>query len=237
VIREVIQMIEKYIDNPSAQNEWKLASLGFLPLTPTIMSEFEQEIDNVYHVTDEEGLKTIKKIQGHKNQISTFSRGGEAISYGVRREAQFLVKLSGKTSFNADSDFNSQLSRNGHKWLDPARTEKGKVIFNKFSMIMNKLMIKKFKVKDRFEVRNVVEKLDVKGKKQFMKWYLDTAKKLINRKLLDDIRDSINNSKKTMSGWDNDEYFLSEIEELIDNLGFKMDGYIYSSEISKIGQE
>ena len=255
MIREAIDLVEKYIENRSAEKEWKLASKGFLPLSPTIMRDFSQDIDLAYHVTDIDGLKGLKKLQGKKKEISVFKRGGVGIAGGARREAIYLVSLSGKSAFNADRDFNSQLSRNGYKWLDPTRTDKDYVVNNDFTVPMNKKLSKYFGVKDRFGVQSSASELDGKGKAKFIKWYLDTAKKMVNKKLLDKIRVAI--TKKITNDWDSDEYFLGEIKvkevqiiqnkwekltepdiegykEVIDDLNFKYAGIIKDEEIEKL---
>lgn len=255
MIREAIQAFEeKYIVNRSAEKEWVMASKGFMPLTPTIMREFNQEIDLAYHITDTEGLKGLKKMQGQKKEISTFRRGGAGIAMGARRNGEFLVSMSGVSSFNADKDFNSQLSRNGYKWLDPFRTDKDYVVNNDFTVKMNKKMQKHFGVKDRFGVQSAVEDLDGKGKAQFVKWYLDESKKLITPKLIEKIRKAI--TKKQTNDWDSDEFFLGQIkikevqivknkwddkdqdysdrEEALKKLGFKFAGYIHSDDVEKI---
>ena len=212
MIREAITLVEKYINNSSSFKEWSMMSDGYMPLTPSIMKEFQKPIDLAYHACDEAGLKTLKELQGSKNQISTFRRGGKGIAIGARSETQFIVELKGISSFWADVDIYSQISRNGNKWLDPKMTDKDYVVNNKFSTPMRKKMIKYFDVKDRFEVKNVVSELDGKTKNKFIKWYFDEAKKLINKKLLDEIRVSI--AKKHRGDWNNDEYFLHNIEIL-----------------------
>lgn len=260
MIKEVINSIlERYINNSSASKEWSLAADGYLPLTPTIMREFSEDVELAYHVTDEEGLKGLKKIQGQKKEISTFKRGGSGIALGARREAKFLVELSGKSSFNADKDFGSELSRNGYKWLNPISTEKEYVVNNKFSVPMKKKMVKYFRVKNRFGIVSAVTNLDGKGKQKFIKWYFDEAKKMINKKLIEEIRVAI--GKKNRATWSSDEYFLGEIkikgvkiilhgksgkvgspypieyperEELIEKLGLKFSGYISRDKVEKI---
>lgn len=255
MIREAIAFVERYIDNPSAVKEWALMAKGFLPLSPTIMRDFSQDVKLAYHITDVDGLKGLKRLQGKKKEISVFKRGGEGISMGARREGIFLVSLSGKSNFDADKDFNSQLSRNGYKWLDPVRTDKDYVVNNKFTVKMNKKMEKYFKVEDRFGIMSKAENLDGKGKAKFIKWYFDESKKLITKKLLDEIKTSI--AKRDSTDWKNDEYFLGEIKvtevhiiqnkwenfdseelqghiETIEKLGFKYAGTIKSSEVEHI---
>ena len=126
---------------------------------------------------------------------------------------------------------------------------------------MNKKMVKYFSLKNRHGIKNAVEELDGKGKAEFIKWYFDESKKLISKKLLDDLRKSI--AKNTSGAFNNNELFVNNIkvkgvkiikqrglsmrpedkeimyqerEDLIKKLGFKFDGYIEEEELAKIGR-
>ncbi len=256
MFRQAINTVfERYIDNKSAMKEWEMASHGFLPLTQTIMRDFNKPVELAYHVTDIEGLITLKGLIGQKKTISVFKRGGEGISTGARRQARFLVSVSGVSSFDAGTDFNSQLSRSGYKWLNPIMTEKDYVINNEFTVPMNKKMMEYFGVEDRFSIGSASKKLDGTGKAQFMKWYMDESKKIITKELIEKIRASI--SKKTSKVWSSDEFLLHEVKvrevkivkisgqdddsmdytpfvNEIEKLGFKFSGYVTSTEIEKI---
>lgn len=244
--------LQEYISNNSARKEWEMASNGFLPLTPSIMKEFEQNIDLAYHTTSFNGLKNLNKIQGQKKTVSTFRKGDMNIAMGARQVAGVLVSLSGISNFDAGKDFNSQLSRNGYKWLDPFKTTKDFVVNNEFTVKINKKMVEYFNIKDRFSIKTAIDSLDGKGKANFVKWYLDESKKLINSELLNKIKNSIS---KDNSLWQNDEFFLHdikikevhiikddvndpreypEIKDLIKELGLKFAGYITLKEISEI---
>jgi hypothetical protein len=230
-------------------------------MTPSILKDFEIDVEHAYHTTDLEGLKTIKKLQGSKKSISCFTKGSAGLSQGARTVTEVLVELSGKSSFQAESDFYSALSRNGYKWLRPLFTDKDYVVNNKFTVPMNKKMIEYFGLKDRFEIRGTVEKLDGKGKAKFVKWYMDESKKLITKKLLKQIQDSI--SKQNHHSFNNNELFLhsfkiegvkvvenkdddlrpeerkygwEERADIIKKMGLKFTGFIKPEEISKIGR-
>jgi len=263
MFRQALKSIqERYIANSSAEKEWKLASEGYMPMTPSILKEFEIDVTKAYHTTDMDGLETLKKLQGSKKEISAFFLGSEGLSQGARTLTEVVVELSGKSSFHAVTDFYSALSRNGYKWLRPLMTEKDYVVNNDFSVPMFGKMIEYFSVKDRFAVRNVVKNLDGKGKANFVKWYMDESKKLITKKLLTKIQDSI--SKRSHDTFNNDELFLhqfkidsvdvvkekissrlddSERQEKwnerklsIEELGLKFGKFIEIKEISKLGR-
>jgi len=259
MIRKAIDLAEKYISNRSAEKEWKLASEGYMPMTPSILKDFEIDIKLAYHTTDLNGLRALKKLQGSKKTVSAFTKGSEGLSQGARTVTEVLVELSGKSNFQAASDFYSALSRNGYKWLRPLMTDKDYVVNNGFTVPMNKLMQEYLGVKDRFGIKTAVNDLDGKGKSQFVKWYMDESKKIITKKLLKQIQDSI--SKQNHHSFNNDELFLHSIKvegvhvvqdwndemrvedrhdgwnerrDIIKDMGFKFKGFIKPEEIRKI---
>ncbi len=241
--------LEGYVDNKSAQKEWYMAARGYLPLTPSILKEFNKEVDLAYHTTGAKGLVNLTKIQGQKKTVSAFSKGDINIAGGARQLAEVLVSLSGVSGFDAEQDFNSQLSRNGYKWLDPFKTTGDYIINNKFTVKMNKKMINYLGVSTRFQITDAVDELDGKGKGDFVKWYLDESKKIINKELLDSLRDSI---RKDSGSWKNNELFLHDIKikevhiitrgeddikqigDLIKELGLNFAGYITPKEIANL---
>ena len=263
MIRQALKSIqERYIANRSAEKEWEMASQAYMPMKSSVLAEFVTDIEKAYHTTDLDGLKSLKKLQGKKKTISAFSKGSKGLGSGARTETEVLVTLSGKSTFQAETDFYSSLSRNGYKWLKPTMTEKDYVVNNGFSVPMNKKMIKYFKVEDRFEVRAAAEKLDGKGKANFIKWYFDESKKLITKKLLAQIQASIAKSYK--GDYDNDELFLHEIKilevdvvrnrmssrtspeereqgwlerrDIIKGMGLKFGGFIDPEDVSNLGR-
>jgi len=261
MIREAIEIAEKYIENSSAMKEWELASKAYLPLTPSIMKELEFDVKDAYHATDMDGLKTIKRYQKSKKTISAFTKGSVGISQGARVQTEVVVRLDGKGLFQAEGDFYSSLSRNGYKWLSPLMTEKDYVVNNEFSVPMFKKMVEYFGVKDRHAIPSTVKGLSGKDKAKFIKWYMDEAKKLISKKLLKSIQKSI--SKSIHSTFNNDEVLLhsyevkgvsvveyqdldlrysdreitwSENKKAVEKMGFKFDGFIKPEDIAKIGR-
>ncbi len=260
MIREIL---EKYIDNPYTSKEWHLAAQGYMPLTPSLMKKFEENINEAYHVTDEAGIKNLKKIQGQKKQISSFTKGSEGLSQGARNEPEYLVVLSGISSFELGMDASTFLSRNGYRWLNPLESSDSEyVVNNKFKVPIIKKMVKYFGVKDRFDLVSKVEYLKTGKEKQlFVKWFFDESKKLITSKLLKEIKKSY--LKNNNYSWNNNEQLLYNIkiknvkiilensqnikninypteyperEEYIKKIGLKFGGYITQKEIEKLGK-
>ena len=173
MIREIL---ERYINNKNTRKEWEMASRGMLPLTPNIMKEFEEKVNTAYHVATFKGLQGIKKIQGQKKQIAAFTKGAEGISKGAMDSADFLVTLSGISSLTVEGDMGSALSRNGYRWLFPQYRDGG------FTDIMRYKIMKKYNLEDYMEIGPYIrDDLDGKGKGQFVSWYFDEMKKMIDK--------------------------------------------------------
>ena len=258
MIREAIQIVEKrYVDVWDAGNEWEYATGGFIPFTPYIMKEFEVKIDTAYHITGEDGVKGLKKIQGRKNQISVFTKGGDAISSGAKSGADFLVELSGISSFMSSMDIGSDLSKRGYKWIYFPYGVKG------YTDVMNKKMAEYLNTGEQ----NIKAELKHKSKKEqhrFMKWYLDEAKKLISKPLIKKMQKELLN-RPNDTYWDNNELFLHSInvknvkiianvsseqdleitrgfmdyeykEKMINKQGFEFGGYKFQKYLYKLGK-
>ena len=258
MIREALQIVEKrYVDVWDAGKEWQFATGGFIPFTPYIMKEFEKEIKTAYHITGEDGVKGLKKIQGRKNQISVFTKGGKGISTGAKSGSDLLVELSGISSFKSDMDIGSDLSRRGYKWIYFPFGVKG------YTDVMDKKIAEYLNT----GVQNIKAELkhkDSKEQHRFMKWYLDEAKKLMTKSLIKKIQKELLN-RPNDDFWDNDELFLhtikvknvkiianvddeqglaisrdfmgyDEMEEIITKQGFKFGGYQFLRYLSSIGK-
>ena len=247
MIREII---EKYIDNPNTRTEWEMASRGMIPMTPSIMKEFEENVDTAYHITNIRGLGVLKKIQKKKKQISAFTKGSNGIARGALSHPDYLVTLSGISSFDADNDIGSALSRNGYRWLYPS------TIGYAFSEVMQTKIVQKYNLEDYMAIGSYVRELDGKGKHDFVKWYFDMTKKIMSKKLIKSLRDVIGDNNSEF--WDNNEMFMYNIkikdvkvivgedddegdddykgkEKIIKKLGLTYGGTIGSADISEIG--
>ena len=260
MIREALQSLEeKYVDVMDTQKEWVYAVRGYIPFTPSIMKKFEKPIATAYHVTGEDGVKGLKKIQNQKKQISSFTKGSEGLSTGAKSGADFLVELSGVSSFISSADIGSDLSRNGYKWIYFADGIYG------FSDIMKTKMMGYLNT-GAHNFEGEVKMMSGKEKQQFIKWYFDEAKKLMDKKVIKKIQNELKNNIGLNDGvWDNDELFLHTIkvknvkiianvsnqqdledsrdfmdyeymEGMIKEQGFKFSGYVFQKNLYKIGK-
>ena len=261
MIRKAIQTVqEKYIEVSDTYKEWELASTkNWIPFTPGIMKEFEKKIDSAYHVTGEDGVKGLKKIQNQKKQISAFTKGSEGLSTGAKSGADFLVEISGVSSFISPADIGSDLSRNGYKWIYFSDGIKG------FNDVMED-KLKGYLNTGPQNFKGTVNMMSGKEKQQFIKWYFDEAKKLMTKPLIKKIQKALlNNSGLNGDMWDNNELFLhsikvknvkiianvsseqdlaitrgfmdyDEMEKIITDQGFKFGGYQFQKYLYKIGK-
>jgi len=204
---------EKFIKGNNVSKELDYMSKGFIPLSPSILKEFEIDIDMAWHITSRKNLETLKKLQGKRKQIPTFTTGSDGISYGAQSAAEILVNLSGKSSFRGKYDFFSKLDRNGLRWLDPmGYSDLG--AHNKFTVPMNAKIIKYLEDEnfgddlDRFDIPDAIKDMAGKEKAKFIKFYLDTAKKMMNKKMLELINTAIESGFK--GTWNNDEVLLHD---------------------------
>jgi len=95
----------EYVNIRSHNKEWQFAADGFIPLSPSILKEFEKDVKGVYHITNIKGLQKLARLQGKRVDIATFSKGSKGLSYGLLTSAEVLVTLDGKSSIDfATSD-------------------------------------------------------------------------------------------------------------------------------------
>ena len=103
----------EYVNIRRHNKEWQFAADGYIPLSPSILKEFERDVKGVYHVTDIEGLQKLAKLEGKRVDIATFSKGSKGLSGGLLRTAEVLVTLDGKSSIDFAGDVASKVDRNG----------------------------------------------------------------------------------------------------------------------------
>jgi len=234
------------------QKEWELMKLGFMPLTPSILKDFEIFIPKAYHVTGLFSIEKVQKLQNKKIDLATFTKGSTGISKGAIEDADVIFELEGYSSFSAEQDFESVLDRNGHRWLQPLK-DKDYVVNNKFTVPMKTAIVKKYGLNDRYEIESLVSKFDGKQKAEFIKFYIDESKKIITKTLLQEIKDSISKNY-VMSGFDNNEILLhnyrikklyiigdpEDDEEIWDRIqelaDINVDGYMSAKEIEILGR-
>ena len=191
----------EFVNIRSHNKEWQFAADGFIPLSPSILKEFERDVKGVYHVTDIKGLQKLARLQGKRVDIATFSKGSLGLSLGLLRTAEVLVTLDGKSSVDFDSDVGTKVDRNGIRWLSSHGSISKRVndIAFAFGREILKKVVSNFKIPEasdpvysrtvplHIRVGNWIHDKDGKTKRKFIKYYHTEAKKLINKKLIDKI--------------------------------------------------
>ena len=91
-----------------------------LPLSPAILKRIwpKPPRTTVFHLTDYEGIKKLKKLQGSKKSISSFFNiTARAIDDGVATSGGYAVELIGDILAAAPDDLSTQPDKTGRRWL------------------------------------------------------------------------------------------------------------------------
>ena len=91
-----------------------------IPLSPAIFKRIwpEPVRSRVFHLTDDEGIRKLKKIQGKKKSISAFYNIEDYIlSSGIKTDGGYVVELEGDVLAAAPDDISSQPDKTGRRWL------------------------------------------------------------------------------------------------------------------------
>jgi len=91
-----------------------------IPLSPAIMRRIwpKPVRTTVFHLTDEEGIGKLKKMQGGKRSISAFyNMDSYVISVGIKTEGGYVVELEGDVLAASPDDVSSQPDKSGRRWL------------------------------------------------------------------------------------------------------------------------
>jgi len=191
----------EYVNIRKHNKEWQFAADGFIPLSPSILKEFERDVKGVYHITDIKGLQKLANLQGKRVDIATFSKGSIGLGFGLLRKAEVLVTLDGKSSVDFAGDVGSKVDRNGIRWLSSHGSiskNVNDIVFAFGREILKKVMsnfdipkasdpVYNRTVPLHIGVGNWIHDKDGKTKRKFIKYYHTEAKKLINKKLIDKI--------------------------------------------------
>lgn len=211
------ELAEKYVD--SGKKEWQLMGKFYLPLSPSLLQQFEIFIPKCWHVTDLKGLEKLPSLQGKRKDIAVFTRGSQGIARGAWSRGGILVELEGKNSFNSDKDFMSVLDRNGIRWISPygdsPDDEASSVIYNDFSKIMKKRVMEEIPIDDISEFPAFLADANGKDKAFIIKWYYDEAKKIINKSFIKKVTKKIESRVfKKSERYTNDELLLHDFKIL-----------------------
>jgi len=91
-----------------------------IPLSPAIFKRIWQDSirSKVFHLTDFDGIKNLKKMQGKKKSISAFYNiAVDRIDYGIQTEGGYVVEMDADVLVAAPDDIGSQPDKTGRRWL------------------------------------------------------------------------------------------------------------------------
>ena len=91
-----------------------------IPISPAILKRIwpKPPRTTVFHLTDYEGIKKLKKLQGSKKSISSFFNiTARAIDDGVATSGGYAVELIGDILAAAPDDLSTRPDKTGRRWL------------------------------------------------------------------------------------------------------------------------
>jgi len=91
-----------------------------IPISPAILKRIwpKPPRTTVFHLTDYEGVKKLKKLQGSKKSISSFFNiTARAIDDGVATSGGYAVELIGDILAAAPDDLSTQPDKTGRRWI------------------------------------------------------------------------------------------------------------------------
>jgi len=91
-----------------------------IPLSPSIFKRIWPKSirSTVFHLTNDEGLRALKKMEGGKRSISAFYNiTTSEISYGIKTEGGYVVEMDADVLAAAPDDIGSQPDKTGRRWL------------------------------------------------------------------------------------------------------------------------
>ena len=91
-----------------------------IPLSPSIMKRIwpKSVRSKAFHLTDFDGVKKLKGMQGKKRSISAFYNIDDyIISDGIKTEGGYVVELEGDVLAASPDDVSSQPDKSGRRWI------------------------------------------------------------------------------------------------------------------------
>ena len=91
-----------------------------IPLSPSIMKRVwpKSVRSKAFHLTDFDGVKKLKGMQGKKRSISVFYNIDDyMISSGIKTEGGYVVELEGDVLAASPDDISSQPDKSGRRWI------------------------------------------------------------------------------------------------------------------------
>ena len=108
-----------------------------IPLSPSIFSRVwpEKIRSTAFHLTDYDGVKKLKGMQGGKRSISAFyNMMTTEFSYGIKTEGGYVVEMEADVIVAFPDDLGSQPDKSGRRWMTLDRIEEFGGINIEFSM-------------------------------------------------------------------------------------------------------
>ena len=216
-----LQTFLEFVNIRKRNKEWQFMADGYLPLSPSILKEFEVDVKNVYHVTTIKGLQKLVKLQGKRVDVAGFTRGSKGISKGLLNDGEILTTLDGKSSVEFENDVNTRTDRNGIRWLSPNGNVSKRLnarIFQFGQKIFPKI-IKHFDIPSKglgsmlkYDVGNWIHDKDGKTKRKFIKFYHQEAKKIINSKLIKAMQIDISYEPSSVMNFNHNEILIHDFK-------------------------
>ena len=91
-----------------------------IPLSPSIFKRIwpKSVRSRVFHLTNDVGLRALKKMEGGKRSISAFYNiTTSEISYGIQTEGGYVVEMDADVLAASPDDIGSQPDKTGRRWL------------------------------------------------------------------------------------------------------------------------
>ena len=91
-----------------------------IPLSPSIFKRIWPKSirSTVFHLTNDEGLRALKKMQGGKRSISAFYNiNSQSIGDGIRTDGGYVVEMDADVLAASPDDIGSQPDKTGRRWL------------------------------------------------------------------------------------------------------------------------
>ena len=91
-----------------------------IPLSPSIFKRVWPETirSTAFHLTDLDGVRKLKRMQGGKRSISAFyNMMHTEFSYGIKSEGGYIVEMEADVLIAMPDDIGSQPDKTGRRWM------------------------------------------------------------------------------------------------------------------------
>ena len=168
-----------------------------LILSPTMIDRiFGQKRVDAWHVTDLDGLKGLKRIEGKKSSISVLTEiepgRVKIFTMGVETGGGYCVSLEGNLLLSADFDVYSERLESGRRAITVSK-ESFPSLYKDMTMMQDKMWNKygeKGKLDAGQDFNKLGNSLDQKQKGQFIKEWIDNCEAILkkNKKAQEELR-------------------------------------------------